>query len=511
MKKQIIFLFLVLSNTALVSQNSQYFNKLIFPYIAPNNLKSVVQFDSCYYALSGWLDTPYVHNQGISVIKFDNTGNIIDKNLWWDTIHSYFIYPGNSLIKTHDSGLIICGGVGFNYNTKAILWKVSNNLDTIWTHTFTHPDTMAASLPGADIDFQFTAVKQTFDNGFIITGNYNKDCITGNLKSFLLKTDSLGNFEWIKKYNNINYVYNIEITQDSGFTFAAYVNSSYVGLVKTDLLGVVQWTTKVNSSSLARLPYEIELTTNNMAIVSSSFWYDTNNSYSALKIAKVNLNSGSKIWEKSLYPYLSFHCMSLFQNMDLDILHNDDIIVSGTSRVQVIGSLDQTSDGFIIKLDKNGDSLWARHIGYDTYYELCQLNDLLLTDDGGFLGVGWHRNQQSVISYQDAWIIKLDSFGCDTPGCQTVGLNELVISNQELVIYPNPASDYITFKFNSSIKKDMELIIYNSHGKVVKRKAVPKSILQQQLNIRDFTSGMYFYRVIIGSEQKFCGKIVKVE
>ena len=92
---------------SITAQDSTYFNKLVFPQNGVNNIKKTVQIDSNYYILNGWLDTPYVNNQGIGLIKIDLEGNIINNNLWWDTISTYVTYAGNSMILSNDNFLYI--------------------------------------------------------------------------------------------------------------------------------------------------------------------------------------------------------------------------------------------------------------------------------------------------------------------------------------------------------------------------------------------------------------------
>jgi hypothetical protein len=68
----ILFIILISGN----AQDSTYFNKLIFPQHGTNNIKSIIKLDSVYFMSYGWLDTPYVSNQGIGIMKTNKNGSI---------------------------------------------------------------------------------------------------------------------------------------------------------------------------------------------------------------------------------------------------------------------------------------------------------------------------------------------------------------------------------------------------------------------------------------------------
>src|SRR5690606_23434533 len=92
-----------------------------------------------------------------------------------------------------------------------------------------------------------TALKNN-DNEFILGGYYN--VVPPNAKAFLSKVDSLGNIIWQQDYGNNTdglKVKNIDKTQDSGYVIGGWENYGPQGttqnlyLLKTDSLGNQQW------------------------------------------------------------------------------------------------------------------------------------------------------------------------------------------------------------------------------------------------------------------------------
>jgi hypothetical protein len=120
--------------------------------------------------------------------------------------------------------------------------------------------------------------------------------------------------------------------------------------------------------------------------------------------------------------------------MGVETLPNGDIIVSGTASRY-------GHDAVILKLNSNGDSLWCKSYDYDPDIWDCQLNDLIVTDDGGFMGVGFFDDRNTGST---AWMFKTDANG-------VVGWEEsekAKVKSKKFKLYPNPALDYTTLSYN---------------------------------------------------------------
>ena len=59
--------------------------------------------------------------------------------------------------------------------------------------------------------------------------------------------------------------------------------------------------------------------------------------------------------------------------------------------------------------------------------------------------------------------------------------------------YPNPASDLVTLPYDANGATSMK--IYDMQGKLVERKFLDKNKQELQLNVKNYTSGMYFFEV----------------
>ena len=59
--------------------------------------------------------------------------------------------------------------------------------------------------------------------------------------------------------------------------------------------------------------------------------------------------------------------------------------------------------------------------------------------------------------------------------------------------YPNPATDVVTLPYDANGATSMK--IYDMQGKLVERKFLDKNKQELQLNVKNYTSGMYFFEV----------------
>ncbi len=71
------------------------------------------------------------------------------------------------------------------------------------------------------------------------------------------------------------------------------------------------------------------------------------------------------------------------------------------------------------------------------------------------------------------------------------------LSQEEIVLYPNPAHDFINFKSNGENITNAQIKIFDAIGKLV----LSKNLQSQSLNIEDLTSGFYSIEMMSGNER----------
>lgn len=75
----------------------------------------------------------------------------------------------------------------------------------------------------------------------------------------------------------------------------------------------------------------------------------------------------------------------------------------------------------------------------------------------------------------------------------TTGENEIIIE-KEIITYPNPTSDYFYFTNTSNLKGLSEIEVYNLNGSLISKQNFTNND-QLKLNVKQWTEGVYFYRL----------------
>ncbi len=493
--KTIIFTISILLSINVFSQFSTMFNDTLKPFGDGGYVfTGIAQDDSFYYALGGVNNNEPLWNN--MIIKYDKDFNIVNKRKYIDTNWYNAIYPYNS-ITVNKNQLLFCTQMSKN-QMSIIYGKIvalnKQTLDTLWTRVIAHPDTAYVNLPNAIVFSDLTAIKQTPDNGYILTGNYNLQCTGANKRSFLLKIDSIGNVEWRKTYANISYLYDIELTPNGGYIF---LNKDWGPIViETDSLGNILWQKKINTLTVHATASDFSYAGNNSFVGAVKYLKTNSNSEFGLNIFKINLSNKTIMWQKKYNLYQTVECLGLHQAIGVETLSDGSIIVNGT--VEKYGA---DKIGFILKLNSDGDSLWTKTYNFSTYNTgIHQLNDILICDDGGFLGVGFYKPPNGLV----AWIFKTDSNG-------VVGWESSPpLNSKKIKAWPNPASEFVNIEIKERLKRDGDIIIYNSLGMKVKKVSVISGKTNYKIQVDDLETGVYFYEIIGDEKIIGNGKFIKL-
>jgi type IX secretion system substrate protein len=107
-------------------------------------------------------------------------------------------------------------------------------------------------------------------------------------------------------------------------------------------------------------------------------------------------------------------------------------------------------------------------------------------------------NDSSGLSYSSGIVSYCDS---------TVGIENVLTSNNTISIYPNPTKGIITLSFNSQLPHlPSQLIITDIQGRAIYK--TTWSGENNSIDVSGFSNGMYFYR-IIAAKETLQGKFVK--
>ncbi|NTW32075.1 MAG: T9SS type A sorting domain-containing protein [Bacteroidetes bacterium] len=446
---------------------------------------------------------------------------------------------GEKIIQTADQGYLILGNKsGFIGNTDIYLIKTNYYGKLLWDKAY----------GGSEIDWA-EDIKQTKDNGFIITG-YISTPENNDYNILLLKTDSDGNMKWMKNYGggNWDFGHSLVETADSGYIIAGETYSFGNGnndafILKISKNGDSLWSKSYGGQN-SDITYDISICHDGNFIltgITNSFGKGMFDAY-LLKIDQL----GDTLWTRTYGDTLDDKAFSGIETSDYGI-----VFTGSTMNFDANGQ-----DGVIFKTDSLGNFLWERNIGGDNneeFYEIIQNYDDVLfiagyTESYGYTGT---KDFYMVKTDKDGWFKFGPTYGGDNTdyantciptfdhGFAIVGTSKsmgLGSSNILLVktdsvgtlnyssfihitaidehlknqinIFPNPVMDKLNI-ITDGENLIKEIIVYNQTGQII-RKNIPVDDHSINIDFTDLSEGLYFLSIQINNE-KFYKKILHIK
>lgn len=421
--------------------------------------------------------------------------------------------------QTVDGGYILVGAIDLWPSPEGIfLVKTNETGDTTWTRIF--PDATGY------------CVKQTSDNGFIISGKYGN---TANTSAYLLKTDSVGNFQWEKTFGttNLNEAYSVEQSTDGGYILSGvknYNSTSFTGLaylIKTDSAGNTTWT-KTFGGPLDSRAYSVMQTSDSGYILGGYTLSGMGGTYD-MYFVKTN-SSGDTLWTKKPATPGPDQAFCIRQTSDLgyiitgisniispeylsliktdpsgNIVWNKNHGANGSSGRYVIQTLDGNyiaagetgpNNVFIVKANVNGDTLWTKIFSGTDHEDAKSIQQ---TSDGGFIIAGNTASPELTgLNSYDIYLIKImDS----TVIASSEELND--VNNHHF--YPNPANDVFIINSETELRNAV-MTIYDVNGKIVKKLKVTGNKIS--VSRETLINGFYSYKITQDSIHLITGKFI---
>lgn len=232
------------------------------------------------------------------------------------------------------------------------------------------------------------SVQQVSDGGYIIAGEIETydDMGWRRYYTYLVKTDSLGDTLWTGKYESHRFDQDISVlqTKDGGYIVLGR------NLIKVDAEGNEEWEKSYEG-------YEIQETSDGAFIIvgRTPISKSGRTAYPDLYITKIN-KFGDLLWEKTYGGRYGEEGFSVQQTED------GGYIVVGETDSYGAGIFDV----YLIKTDKDGDTLWTRTYGGE---DNDVGNSIVQTSDGCYIITG--RTGSFDAKHRDIYLIKTDEKG----------------------------------------------------------------------------------------------------
>ncbi len=341
---------------------------------------SVIQNSNGEYVIAGTTSSYGAGGSDAWLIITDSKGNW----LWDKSFGGKDNDSAASVQQTSDGGYIIAGTTSSYGAGGSDVWLVKTNSkgNWLWDKTF-----------GGKGDDLAASVIQTFDGGYVIAGT-TSSYGAGGSDSWLIKTDTKGNWLWDKPFGGKgnDSAASVIQTSDGGYVIAGTTSSygagnSDIWLIKTDSKGNLLWDKafggKDNDSAAS-----VQQTSDDGYIIAG-----TTSSYGAggsdIWLIKTD-PKGNWSWDKPFGGIGDDSAASVQQTSD------GGYIIAGTTSSYSAGG----TDVWLIKTDSNGNRSWDKTFGGAGDESAASVQQ---TSDGGYIIAGTTSSYSTGGS--DAWLL----------------------------------------------------------------------------------------------------------
>ncbi len=203
---------------------------------------------------------------------------------------------------------------------------------------------------------------------------------------------------------------------------------------------------------------------------------------------------GNLLWEKDIPGNRTSTWVKIRAASDGNYLVSGDDVVAhdtlsgGSNRSATIG-----------KISPDGDILWRRYFDQSdlVFIDTDIFWNVIETSDGGILCSG-HTIPDS-IAVQNFWLVKLDSMGCLTPGCDStmVSTDPIILEpSDQLLVYPNPSSGQFKVTTEAGVADVTNISITNMAGQTVSLWSGQEQSVE--MDISTYPAGIYLVAARIG-------------
>jgi hypothetical protein len=506
MKKQIRLLIVSIAIIGCIQQlNGQQssFNKVIDSnQIVLMSYAAINSFDN-NFIIVGQID-----NNDAFIIKLDTLGNIL-----WSKKHVY-VEGYSSITQTHDSCYLLSGQM-----SDIFCAKIKQNGDTIWTK----------AIDFGDADRAIFAV-ETNDHGTALIGA-TTTCTWANSNMLVVKLDSLQNIEWSKRIlgnGTPTMAHAMRQTPDNGYIITGLMMDEMLiaraFLMKLDAFGNIVWTKKYITGDYSfYVGIDIVNTKNGM------LWYfgETEDTTVVLKVDY----SGNVLWAKSFdietFTYDVDAMPKIITNSDggFTLIMGSDMDYNTILRIDSLGNplwskkvwlyrpqIISTSDnGLLITgsgtfAPSNNSGIGVIKLDYFGNNPDCVLPTVPIYDN---ISVNVYPAYFSSINKGVTIQIRpsISEFPLSIHnGCveNWADISENKFHNGIISIYPNPTTDIINVECPE--RQEFNLSVFNILGVCVQQRVCNSE--KEEINISNLPTGLYILE-LSGTNWSMQKKIIK--
>ncbi|MCB9041853.1 MAG: T9SS type A sorting domain-containing protein [Lewinellaceae bacterium] len=504
MKYISLFLFIPLYLAAQPSFNYRYH----FNFRAAV-LTSIELIDSSVYATGIIADSIYPYRTGVFFAKFSLDGVPEFVKTIEDTSKTYQLWYNNLMLSL--DGNLLVSGYATDSIMRALVIKYDLNGDTLFMRKY-----RSHFYPEDPFLAGYSIAQGKDSNIYVLNWAGNPSGIS-NAELTITKLDKEGHLIWQKPYGNYlwdepGFITSIDdyfiigsVKKNINLTDQNYTSQNHFFAI--DSSGQTLWSSSSPINELMDIPHSIVPTQDGGFVVATGLgeeWYANPRTnglwWKSGYIYKLNPGMETE-WAVEFEAPISYHFNKL--NKIIAVSDGSGYVAAGMM-TEVYSTTDLDFHGWLVKVSEEGDSLWSRKLRFleegavDDLHEIFDLEEM---PDGSLLLAGQVEDLSLPTQRQQAWLLKVDAFGCLVPGCHLV--NEVKFETPTdaiLLLYPNPAKDYLNvFLKDQHVfqRENPYFSIVNSTGQLIKQ--FTSDSLDEAthiLPIEDLSAGAYFLKYL---------------
>ncbi len=243
------------------------------------------------------------------------------------------------------------------------------------------------------------AIVNLTDGGYLLVGN-TESYGNGQSDAWIIKLDKYGQIDWRRTYGGAqkDEANGVIITKDQHFLVVGTTQSQGNGkediwLLKLNSKGRKVWEKTYGTSLMDVGSAVCQMPNGNYALTGFSQMETTKKA--SMSVICVN-PQGTLIWQQT------FGGNNWDVGMGIIANKRNELTIAGHSKSFSNGN----SDGWIVKLDKDGKALWKENFGGT---EADIFTDIKAYKNGSYLVVGSTRSNSQ--GWEDVWVMKLNAQG----------------------------------------------------------------------------------------------------